>query len=169
MGFGHTYLDLIVKWCPLDHFFTNPYHLAGSVLARLVINGVTLTWAAIILFTKDALVRSGSRYAFVTEYIAEDSIAATLAVICLLHLLLMWRHCRPNPMINFGYALLTFAWGFAFFSIVGRPGPVQATSATCTLWVALIALYAFLDAKPVRVAGEPSVCVTGHVTGTNGQ
>lgn len=140
--------------CPLDRFFTNPYHIAGPILARIVVNGTTVYWASLVLYKRDALVSSGARYAGVTSYVHEDLLAVALGLISALQLISLWRHREWTAFDNFGYALLSLCWGYAYFSNITNPGPLQTTSASTTAALALLALYAFLDGRPLRLHEE---------------
>lgn len=145
----NTYRQLLdTPMCPLNRFYHNPYHFAGSVLAKLIVNGATFLWASIVLWKDNALVESGSRYAFITESINEDYLAMLFGLVAIVQTVCLWSHKEPTLLRNVGYAVLSLAWGFVFFTIAFRAGPIQPTSFACSGMVALVALYAFLDGKP---------------------
>lgn len=134
--------------CPLHRFFANPHHVAGSVMAKLTVNIATILWSTVLLSKRDSLIASGSRYAFITEYLDENYIAAFFGLIAVAQTACLWTHREPTMLRNVGYAVLSFSWGFIFFVIAFREGPIQATSFATSGTIALVALYAFLDGKP---------------------
>jgi len=131
--------------CPFSRFFCNPWHLSGVVFAMLMTNLATLMWAGIVLLNDDILVRSGSRYAFITKYVEENYFAAFFGALAIVHLICMWSHFRPTRFRNIGYGVLSLAWSFVFFYNFVDPGPIFATATSLSGTMAFIAFYAFLD------------------------
>jgi hypothetical protein len=139
--------------CPLMQVFRNPHHLSGVVFAMLQVNAATLIWASIVLAKQDTLRNSGSRYAFVTDYIHENLLAALVGTIALVNLGCLVRHEKPTWLRNFGYGVLCLCWTFVFaWNLIGD-GPIYATATALSGPMAFAALYAFLD---------------GHLDGSDG-
>lgn len=133
--------------CPFARFFQNPHHLSGVVFSRILTNMATLTWSGIILCNEDTLVRSGSRYAFVTHYVNENLLAAFFGTMAAAQLVALWTHRSHGMICVFGYALMTLGWWFVFWYNIVEPGPVYPSATSLSATVAFASLYAFLDGK----------------------
>lgn len=140
--------------CPMMRVFRNPYHLSGVVFSMLMTNSATLIWAGIVLWNRDTLQTSGSRYAFVTQYIHENVLASIVGSIAVLNLICLVRHEKPTWLRNFGYGVLSLCWGFVFWWNVIGEGPIFATATALSGPVAFASLYAFLDGHLDRDAGN---------------
>ena len=133
--------------CPLMRVFRNPYHLSGVVFAMLMTDSATLIWSGIVLAKADALMASGSRYAFVTGYLNEDLVAVIVGGIAIGNIVCLARHERPTWLRNVGYGVLSLCWGFVFWWSVFGEGPIFATATALSGPMAFASLYAFLDGQ----------------------
>ena len=132
-------------FCPMMRLFLNPHHLSGVIFASFLTNSVTIFWSLIVLSKSDTLSNSGSRYAWVTEYIHENVLASILLMVASASMYGLWTHRRPSALTNVYAGILSAWWTFVFVWNFISPGPIYSTATSLSAGIAFAAFYAFLD------------------------
>lgn len=125
--------------------FCHPYYRAPVVLARGSVNLATLLWSIFLLFKKDALVSSGAPYAWITNYVNEDVLAACFGVVALSQMLWLLLCLPPLRFGSIGYGILAFSWLTVWLSNLLGPHILHPTAASCVPVIAGLAFYGFIS------------------------
>jgi hypothetical protein len=129
------------------------YYPADKVFACTAACALTLIWALIVVIRPDALQNTliGSS---MIAYIHEDAWGWAFLGLSLALLWRLWRQLRPMPIMQVGYAIQAFCWGYIEFHIILRwvmqdmpPKPGLFAFATVG---AFTALYAFISSPRER-------------------
>lgn len=128
----------------------SPHFYGASVLARLVVNAVTIVWCVIVIVKRDALASSHAAYAWIGEYVEENALATGLFVLCCVQIIWLVAKLPPlrsGPIVwgSLGYGLLSAFWLFVTLSAALAPTGIQPTATALGFGVAAMAVYAFVS------------------------
>jgi hypothetical protein len=133
----------------IEHVFSNPYFLAASILARLLVNWACFAWGLAVLYFDNAL--APTSYAWIGEHVHENIIAWTMIIVAVVQTLWLLCHWKPRRFGGAGYIAQMIWWLFIFYSII-LANPAQPTSISGISTVLIIAVFASMswprNAKP---------------------